>query len=248
MRNVMIGFFSIVILLLVSLSLTSSSGKTMRQNELDSSLSSAMMSSMESLQKRADNDAKTDLTDQQFIADAIQAALVKTDADATYKVTVYQLDAQKGLLDVGVTAKYAQVMHPGKVSARRCIVLDDYKNDLDEYFTVQRRRFRGKTDPAVWWGSADRTDAATGQWLWKCYLAVQWHYLQYIQYATGFCDRGYDVYEKMRKSLASFAGLLFLQNAFCFWTCFYILYIGKFIRGSAILSATVDVFWDTPGR
>lgn len=136
MRNVMIGFFSIVILLLVSLSLTSSSGKTMRQNELDSSLSSAMMSSMESLQKRADNDAKTDLTDQQFIADAIQAALVKTDADATYKVTVYQLDAQKGLLDVGVTAKYAQVMHPGKVSARRCIVLDDYKNDLDEYFTV----------------------------------------------------------------------------------------------------------------
>lgn len=136
MRNVMIGFFSIVILLLVSLSLTSSSGKTMRQNELDSSLSSAMMSSMESLQKRADNDAKTDLTDQQFIADAIQAALVKTDADATYKVTVYQLDAQKGLLDVGVTAKYAQVMHPSKVSARRCIVLDDYKNDLDEYFTV----------------------------------------------------------------------------------------------------------------
>ena len=49
---------------------------------------------------------------------------------------MYQLDAQKGLLDVGVTAKYAQVMHPGKVSARRCIVLDDYKNDLDEYFTV----------------------------------------------------------------------------------------------------------------
>lgn len=91
---------------------------------------------MESLQKRADNDEKTDLTDQQFIADAIQAALVKTDADATYKVTVYQLDAQKGLLDVGVTAKYAQVMHPGKVSTRRCIVLDDYKNDLDEYFTV----------------------------------------------------------------------------------------------------------------
>lgn len=41
-------------------------------------------------------------------------------------------------------------------------------------------------------------------------------------------------------------GFFFLQNAFCFWTCFYILYIGKFIRGSAILSAAVDVFWDTP--
>lgn len=132
MRNIMIGFFSIVILLLVSLSLTSSSGKTMRQNELDSSLSSAMMSSMEALQKRTD----TTTSDQQFVADTIQAALIKTDGTATYEVTVYQLDTEKGLLDAGVTASYAQVMHPGKVTARRCIVLDDYKNDLDEYFTV----------------------------------------------------------------------------------------------------------------
>lgn len=132
MRNLMIGFFSVVILLLVTLMISSSTGKTMRQNELDSSFSSAMRSSMEALQEKEDET----VTDQQFVADMIQSALVQTNGEADYKVTVYEINAEKGLLDAGVTATYKQVMHPGKVSVRRCIVLDDYTNELDEYFTV----------------------------------------------------------------------------------------------------------------
>lgn len=171
MRNVMIGFFSLVILLLVSLSLTSSGGKTMRQNELDSSLSSAMMSSMEMLQKKS---ADSTVSNERFITDTIQAALVKTDGDASYDVTIYQLDAEKGILDVGVTARYAQVMHPGKVSARRCIVIDDYKNDLDEYFTVvfkdgsdivkQIQLYGGDTLTAAMLPQGDKYKDVT----WKC--------------------------------------------------------------------------------
>ena len=132
MRNLMIGFFSIVLLLLVTLTVSSTSGRNMRQNELDSSFSSAMRSSMEALQKKED----VTVSDQQFVSDMIQSALVQTNGDADYQVTVYQINADKGILDAGVTATYKQVMHPGKVSVRRCIVLDDYTNDLDEYFTV----------------------------------------------------------------------------------------------------------------
>lgn len=133
MRNAMIGFFSIVILLLVGMTISSSAGKNMRQNELDSSLAAAMKTSMESLEEHAE---ELDVSEEQFVSDSIQASLTQTDAQATYEVTIYQLDTKKGVLDAGVTAHYAQVMHPGKVTVRRCIVIDDYKNDLDEYFTV----------------------------------------------------------------------------------------------------------------
>ena len=49
MKNAVIGFCSIIILLLAGMGISTAEGRTMRQNELDSTLNAAMVQSMEVL-------------------------------------------------------------------------------------------------------------------------------------------------------------------------------------------------------
>lgn len=116
-------------LILCGLGVSMSSGKQMRQNELDSTLSSAMEDAMMILK---DSDLYTTEDTQQLVADAIQNGLVQTDSKSDYSVTVYTADKKKGILDVEVTEHYKQPFKVGKVTIRKTAVLEEYDFDDEE--------------------------------------------------------------------------------------------------------------------
>lgn len=133
MKNAIIGFFSIVLLLLAGFAISTSEGKAMRQNELSSTLSASMEKSMEILTMSKDYDIEDQ---KEFAADFIQNAMIKMNSESKYEVEVFTIDTEKGMLDAQVTETYQRFLSPGKVTVRRTIVLDDYTNPEEDYFTV----------------------------------------------------------------------------------------------------------------
>lgn len=123
MKNAVIGFCSIIILLLAGMAISTAEGRTMRQNELDSTLGAAMVQSMEILTMSKDYEMEDK---EAFVSDVIQNALVRMNSDSEYDVEVYSVDTEKGILDAEVTETYTQLFVPGKVTARKTVVLDDY--------------------------------------------------------------------------------------------------------------------------
>lgn len=133
MKNAVIGFCSIIILLLAGLAISTVEGRTMRQNELESTVSSVMEQSMEVLTISKDYDINNQ---KEFVADFIQNALVRMSSKSEYEVEVFSVDTEKGILDAKVTQTYSQLFVPGKVSVRKTVVLDDYTNDSNTYYSV----------------------------------------------------------------------------------------------------------------
>ena len=133
MKNAVIGFCSIIILLLAGMAISTAEGRTMRQNELDSTLGAAMVQSMEILTMSQDYEMEDQ---KEFVSDVIQNALVRMNSDSEYDVEVYSVDTEKGILDAEVTETYTQLFVPGKVTARKTVVLDDYTNEDDVYYSV----------------------------------------------------------------------------------------------------------------
>lgn len=133
MKNAVIGFCSIIILLLAGMGISTAEGRTMRQNELDSTLNAAMVQSMEVLTMSKDYEIEDQ---KEFVADFIQNALVRMNSESEYEVEVYSVDTEKGILDAGVTETYSQLFVPGKVDSRKTVVLDDYTNENNVYYSV----------------------------------------------------------------------------------------------------------------
>ncbi len=75
--------------------------------------------------------------DTEVAADFIENFLVNTTSDATFKIDIITVDPEKGLLDVQVSESYAQVIGTGKVSARKTVILDDWENPDNTYFTIR---------------------------------------------------------------------------------------------------------------
>lgn len=130
MRNMIIGFMGIIIILLTGVTINTVSGKSMRQNELDSTVTEAMESSMRALSTADAMDEK------EFVADFIQGVLVKMNSDSRYKITIYTLDTEKGLLDAEVTQEYTKLNRPGKATVRRVVLMDDYENLDNTFYSV----------------------------------------------------------------------------------------------------------------
>ena len=105
MKNAIAGFLSLMILILAGLIISTVEGKTMRQNELDSTLSSVMEKSMNILVTK---DSYTIDEQKAFVADFIQNAMVKMNSESDYMITVHSVDTVKGVLDVTVTENYKQ--------------------------------------------------------------------------------------------------------------------------------------------
>lgn len=101
----------------------------MRQNELDSTVSSAVENALMML---GQSDLYSTADAQQLAADAIQNSLVQADSDSKYTVTIYLADKTRGILDVEVTEHYKQPFKPGKVTVRKTAVLEEYNNADDE--------------------------------------------------------------------------------------------------------------------
>lgn len=139
MKNIIIGFFSVCFLILAALGISMVSGKSIRQNELDSMVSDAIDDTMNVL-TQADTYEITD--EKQLVADTIQNILVRADSDSIYTVTVYEADKEKGIIDVEVTEKYKQPFKAGKVSVRKVAVTESYQNanqDKNIYYAVTFR-------------------------------------------------------------------------------------------------------------
>ena len=134
MKNAIAGFLSLMILILAGLIISTVEGKTMRQNELDSTLSSVMERSMNILVTK---DSYTIDEQKAFVADFIQNAMVKMNSESDYMITVHSVDTVKGVLDVTVTENYKQALKVGKVSSRNVVVLDNFENGKNSYYLVK---------------------------------------------------------------------------------------------------------------
>lgn len=97
-------------------------GRTLRQDETEQSLGSAIQNVMEQLAEKK-NYAFSDR--EELIADFLEALLIQINSDSDIEVTILKCRREKGLLSVEVVETYH---HPngkeGKVSARRTMILD----------------------------------------------------------------------------------------------------------------------------
>lgn len=139
MKNILIGFFAICIFILSALGISMVSGKSIRQNELDSMVSGAVEDTMKLL---VETDAYAVKDEKQFVTDQIQNALISGDSQSVYQVNVYDVSKEKGFIDVEVIERYPQPFKPGKVSVRKTAVIEDFGEEIKEndiYYTVTFR-------------------------------------------------------------------------------------------------------------
>ena len=139
MKNILIGFFAICIFILSALGISMVSGKSIRQNELDSMVSGAVEDTMKLL---VETDAYAVKDEKQFVTDQIQNALISGDSKSVYQVSVYDVSKEKGFIDVEVIERYPQPFKPGKVSVRKTAVIEDFGEEIKEndiYYTVTFR-------------------------------------------------------------------------------------------------------------
>ena len=132
MRNAVIGFILLAILIMSGISINTVNTKTMRQNELDTNLNRSIESSLELLKV----DIANTMTDTEFAADAMQNVMQGVQSDSDCRFVVYQADAKKGILDLEVIETYQQVLGTGSVRSRKVIIYDDWANDENTYYTV----------------------------------------------------------------------------------------------------------------
>ncbi len=128
MKNIIIGFFGILFLILTGLGVSIVTGKTMRQNELDATVSAVISETLQLITKEEEQEGTYVIEDDaELIADTIQNILIRMDSNSTYEVTIYTADKNMGLLDVEVTQYYKQPFKVGKVSVRKTAIIEEYK-------------------------------------------------------------------------------------------------------------------------
>lgn len=134
MKNVIIAFGMVVILILtVFVSLTIYSNNS-RQNEVEEALTVAVEQALENLMV----DQQYTIADtKEFIADFVQRLVVGLDSESEITVNILAVDTEKGLLDVEVVETYRQVNGTtGTASYRKTVILDAISNPPEEVFTV----------------------------------------------------------------------------------------------------------------
>ena len=124
MKNVFLGF-GITICAIISIVIVMTlCGTNMRQNELNRAVDIALLDTVEN---QFDSKTYSVSSNDEFIADFIEALLVQINSDCTVKINILDVDYQKGLLSVEVIEKYK---HPigteGEVSVKRTVIMEQY--------------------------------------------------------------------------------------------------------------------------
>lgn len=124
MKNVFLGF-GITICAIISIVIVMTlCGTNMRQNELNRAVDSALQDTVEN---QFDSKTYSTSSNDEFIADFIEALLVQINSECSIKVNVLDVDYQKGLLSVEIIEKYK---HPigtdGQVSVKRTVIMEQY--------------------------------------------------------------------------------------------------------------------------
>ena len=110
MKNAVIGFFMIVILVISLAAIQTAENRTTRKNELDSSLSEAMEQSMKILTVNPVYHIEKESGTDEFTADFIQGFLMKTTSNSEFTVEILNVDVEKGLLDVRAKSRFRQII------------------------------------------------------------------------------------------------------------------------------------------
>ena len=135
MRNYIIGFFMLVVLILGGISINTVNMRTERKNELDTAFSKAVQ---ETLQNAISDEPTYKINNNnEAVADMIENLVVQLNGGkrTDYTVTVYTVDIEKGILDAAVTETYNQVVGTGKITVRKTAIVDDTTQDTN-YYTV----------------------------------------------------------------------------------------------------------------
>ena len=130
MKSVFLGFgitscsiISIVIVMTLC-------GTNMRQNELNRAVDSSIKDTVEN---QFDDTTYSVNSNDEFVADFMEALLVQINSDCSVVVNVLDVDYQKGLLSVEVIEKY---IHPigteGNVSVKRTVIMEQYTVPIGE--------------------------------------------------------------------------------------------------------------------
>lgn len=136
MKSAVIGFFMLVLLIFSAAAVQASENKTFRKNELNKSLGEAMEQSMKILTVNPLYHIERKSGSAEFTADFIQAFLAKITSNSDFTVEIFNVDVEKGLLDVRVTESFKQIIGYGEVSCRKSVVLDDVEIEQDTYFLI----------------------------------------------------------------------------------------------------------------
>lgn len=124
MKNVFLGFGITICAIISIVIIMTLCGTNMRQNELNRAVDSALQDTVEN---QFDIKSYSMSSNDEFIADFMEALLVQINSDCSIKVNVLDVDYQKGLLSVEVIEKYK---HPigteGQVSVKRTVIMEQY--------------------------------------------------------------------------------------------------------------------------
>ena len=124
MKNVFLGFGITICAIISIIIVMTLCGTNMRQNEINRAVDSALQDTVEN---QFDTKTYSVSSNDEFIADFMEALLVQVNSDCSIKVNVLDVDYQKGLLSVEVIEKYK---HPigteGQVSVKRIVIMEQY--------------------------------------------------------------------------------------------------------------------------
>lgn len=124
MKNVFLGFGTTICAIISIVIVMTLCGTNMRQNELNRAVDSALQDTVEN---QFDSKTYSVSSNDEFIADFMEALLVQINSNCSIKVNVLDVDYQKGLLSVEVIEKYK---HPigteGQVSVKRTVIMEQY--------------------------------------------------------------------------------------------------------------------------
>ncbi|SCP98643.1 hypothetical protein [Anaerobium acetethylicum] len=124
MKSVFLGFGITVCSILSIVIVMTLCGTSIRQNELNDAVDSALMDTVEN---QFEDTAYSVNSNEEFATDFMDALLVQINSDSTVMVKILDVDYQKGLLSVEVTETY---QHPigteGQVSIKRTVIMEQY--------------------------------------------------------------------------------------------------------------------------
>lgn len=136
MKQAMIGFVLIMILVLSGVSIYTIHNQTIRKNELDVNMAAAMEQSMAILAIDPAYREETNVTKER-VSEFIQNFLSKTTSDSEFQIEILSANAKEGLLDVRVTELFSQFIPvKGHVECRKTMVLEEYKNEQEQFYPV----------------------------------------------------------------------------------------------------------------
>ncbi|HIG0358607.1 TPA: hypothetical protein ACX96Z_000163 [Clostridium sporogenes] len=128
MKNVFLEFGIMICSIIAIVIVMTLWGINIRQNELNNAVNGALKGTIEN---QFDSKTYSVNSNDELVADFMEALLVQINSDSTVLVNVLDVDYQKGLLSVEVIEKYK---HPigteGQVSIKRTAIMEQYTVDI----------------------------------------------------------------------------------------------------------------------